>query len=189
VENLKESSLLMALMVIILFSAGCTETSSDTVDIEDRIIGTKLTGFDSGSSYLDEFESEIVFTVSLGIDEHLTSMIVLVRWNDEPPVQAGGIYYNEGEQFKATISNGDGINRMGSTTNSPDHDGYLFLHLSGDVVDNQTVPRPLTFTVEVKIIMSGDQHPYASDSEMFDVEDTGNDYTWSVEYDYVDKSR
>ncbi len=188
-EKLNERSLLLAFVIIIMLSAGCTDTSSDEIDVEDRLIGTKLTGLDSGASYLDEFESEIVFTVSLGIDEHLTSMTLLVRWNDEPPVQSGGLYYNEGEQFTATITNGDGINKMGSTTNSPDREGYLFLHLPGDVVDNQTVPRPLTYTAEIKIILSGDHHPYASDSEMFDVEDTGNAYTWSVEYEYVDKSR
>ena len=114
-------------------------------------------------------------------------MTVIVDWNDEPPPST--LYYNDGEHFSARISDDENVKKMGSHSNSPQQSGHLVIFLDGIIVDNQTVPQPRSYEVEVTLLEAGDQHPYVSNSEYLKIEDTGNDYTWTVFYEYVDKSR
>lgn len=186
---MNESFLLPVFVVLIMVTIGCTEIASDDIDVEDRIVGKKIKGSDGGSGYMEEQQSEVVFTLSLTETEHLTGMTVIVDWSDEPPVQSTNLYYNEGEQFRATISDDDNIKKMGSHTNPPQQNGHLTVFLDGIIVDNQTTPQPRSYAVEIKLLNSGDQYPYAYPSETLSVEDTGNDYSWTVWYEYVDKSR
>ena len=188
VGTMRYDVLSLAAILILLATSGCTESSSDDIDVENRLVGKKISGSDGGTGHLEEQQEEDLFTLSLSENKHLTGMTVMVDWNDEPPQQSSTVYYNEGDQFNTIISDDNNLKKMGSYTNVPGNPGHLVLFLEGIIVDNQTIPQPVTYTISVKLLNAGDQYPYVHQSELLKVEDTGNDFSWSVFYEYVDKS-
>ncbi len=185
---MKRTSLLISSIVILVSISGCLDVSSTDIQVEDRLTGEPIDGSDQGSSHLEEFNSEPIFSLDLGVDQHLIRLIVILNWVDEPPAQSGVPYVNDGETFTVRISDGERINYMASTTNVAGSPGKMYVHLPGDIVDNQTVSDPKRFSVEITLTNAGDQYPYYFPVESLRIDDTGNDYTWSVEYTYVDKS-
>lgn len=185
---MKIHTLLLPILLMSVLLSGCIDNTSDDIDVENRLVGKKIGGSDGGTGHLEEQQEEDLFTLSLSENKHLTGMTVIVDWNDEPPQQSSTVYYNEGDQFNTVISDDNNLKKMGSYTNVPGNPGHLVLFLEGIIVDNQTIPQPVTYTISVKLLNAGDQYPYVHQSELLKVEDTGNDFSWSVFYEYIDKS-
>ena len=185
---MKNSAIGVPVIVLCLLLSGCLASGGDRIKGEDYLLGVPLEGSDEGSGYLGEKESEVVFQLKIGEGQYLIRLSDLINWKDEDPVDEGVRYVNEGDQFSAVITNGDNVNICSNSINMEDCEGRLYLYLDGDIVDNQTLSLPGTYSVIVTLLYAGDQYPYYYRSEVLKVEDTGNDYRWSVDYTYVDRN-
>lgn len=175
------------LLLTAILISGCINSGSSDIDGEDRIVGKAITGEDHGNGYLEEYESKIVFFLDLEENQFLTHLTFIVNWDDEPPVKRGIDYENQGDQFTLRVTDGASISFASSVINAPRTQGRAFVHLGGDVVDNQSKTGGALFTCEITLTYAGDQYPMNIPSESLRVDDTGNEYRWSMEYRYVDK--
>lgn len=179
--------ILVITIISIIFSSGCLDIGVLTSDSETKLVGTPFDESLYGSGYLEEGAEEILFELPLGDFQYLIHMRAIINWEDEPPVDRSMAYHNEGDTFSVRITGGEHINHVSSNVNAEYCEGRTYVNVEGDLVQNDSISRPLTFRVVVKLIHCGDQYPLYYRSEAMKVEDEGNDYTWTVEYRYVEK--
>lgn len=185
---MKNSAMGVPVIVLSLVLSGCIGTGGERMNGTDHLVGVPVDGSDEGAGNLEEEESEVVFQLEIEHDQHLIHLSVLVNWRDEDPVERGVKYVNEGDRFSVMITDGANITLNENSENAEGSEGRLYLSLEGDIVDNQTLSHSGTYSVVVTLLYAGDQYPYYLRSEALKVEDSANDYTWSVEYTYVDRN-
>lgn len=178
----------IAVLTIIVLTTGCIDSGSSGGSVGASNIGDIIEGEENGVSYLAEGNSETLFTIDIAEGQFLIELVCILNWVDEDPIDNRiREYVNTQDVFTVTLSNGDDIRILETEGNPIDGPGVMYVEVPADVVDNQTISRPMTFTVEVNMMNAGDQYPrnYISESEK--VIDKGNDYTWKVIWGYVEK--
>ena len=128
--------IVVSIVPLILIS-GCLEGgfSIDEPDYTDR---ETFDFVDFRDGHLEETESEMVFTVNLGDGEYITHFSCLATWVDEEPVERMREYYNEGDQFRVSISDGGNITMRAISTNPTGGVGNVYCFYPSDIVDSQT---------------------------------------------------
>jgi hypothetical protein len=173
-------------LLITAFLSGCIDSDVSDRELEDGLVGTPFEGSETGSGYLEEEGSKVVFSVTLGDLQFLTHFRIIVNWEDEPPLERAVPYQNHGDTFSVRIFDGDRINKMSSDVNMMECEGRTYTDLEGDLVQNDSVSRPAIVSAEITLLHCGDQYPYYYQSETLKEEDPGNDFRWTVYYRYVD---
>lgn len=179
---------LLSISVFFIMVSGCMGITGPDIESEDRLVGTPIVDSEGGSGNMEESETNVIFTLKLGDFQYLTHLDAIINWMDEPPVEKGTPYRNEGDTFSLRISDGGSINVVSSATNPEECEGRVYIHLPGDIVHNDSISKPVTFTAELTLMHCGDQYPYYYHSEALREEDLGNEYRWTVDYRYVDRN-
>ncbi len=179
---------LSSISVFFIMVSGCMGISGPDIESEDRLVGTPFEDSFSGSGYLEEEATTILFKLELTDFQFLIHMKAIINWEDEPPLDRAGSYHNEGDTFTLRVTDGERIDQTSSNVNSEYCEGRTYVYIEGDLVQNDSISRPLTFTVELTLLHCGDQYPYYYHSEALREEDPGNEYRWTVDYRYVDRN-
>ena len=171
----------LAIILLLIMTSGCIN-EDNSVDTPEESHRTTTNHSNSGEGHLEEMETDSVFSYTLENEECLISMICNLVWEDEAPVDRPIQYENEGDYFMVTITNGANVSVINTARNIPGYPGNIICRYQGDGMDWEVVTRPMTIFVEIELVFAGDQYPYHRKDEATKVEDTGNDYSWTVDY-------
>lgn len=174
----------MIICFTILF-IGCFENETkDILDQEDEVVERS----ENGSDYLLEGDSLEVFRISINETEFLSELRAQVHWEDEPPSDGFVQYVNEGDIFLVKITDSSGHSVMDSTENNPGSDGLITVQFPCDLADSQIDAVCLDYIIEIELVDAGEQHPWYTGEDRRSIEDDGNEFDWSVDLKYVQRS-
>ncbi len=156
---------LLSISVFLIMASGCMGISGPDIESEDRLVGTPYEDSKSGSGYLEEGAKSILFKLELTDFQFLIHLRAIINWEDEPPKEGTGSYHNEGDTFTVRVTDGERIDHTSSNVNSEYCEGMTYVNIEGDLVQNDSISRPLTFLVELTLLHCGDHYPYYYHSE------------------------
>ncbi len=175
-------------IITILLGSGCIEIGQDQMMVGSSGLGETIEGYEEGTGYLTEGNSEELLSMELKENQFVTRMMFILNWYDEDPANRARHYTNYPDIFTAILSNGEHVSVLGSAPNIIDGQGIIVLSYPSDNIDNQTLTRPLTITILLTLISCEDQYPMNSLTGNDKIIDEGNSYAWRLEYEYLDKS-
>jgi hypothetical protein len=182
-------AILIALLITLVISAstGCLEENVGDGKTDDGGENDSIEVTESGSSHLEEREEETVLVIDMEEGQLLSRLTFELRWTDEEPENRIRRYVNEGDEFLIKVSEGSNATVMESGRNMIGMEGRIMLEYPCDIADNQTRSNPCSFELTVFLVDAGEQHPWYTGEDRASIEDTGNDFTWTAQYSYLER--
>lgn len=171
---------LIVVLVLLGFTSGCMDSNSSDNTIESYDESRTFTR----EGYLEEENTQNVFSYNFNENASLTDFRVTLTWMDEPDLQRGlRTYRNSEELFQVWIISGS-VTQTADGFNAHGEQGQITVEYPFHYQNDAPLKGPFTIEVAVELVSSGDYHYYML-LDPFTISDPGNDFNCDISLSYV----